>query len=137
MLKFVVHLILSLAFLTIISNQIQADENSGKSQRKSVGDFASSTGSIDFDVLRRTGYEGPLDLEGVNVFIDSVTGEPLVEFAQTSGGSLVPDDIYWDNTISPLPGVNGEIKAMAVHGSRLYVGGEFSEIGGITANHIA
>lgn len=59
--------------------------------------------------------------------------------ATTSSQDLqYPDDIYWDNTISPsLLGVNGTISAAIVWNGSLIVAGNFSVAGGIMAHNIA
>ncbi|SYZ74619.1 exported hypothetical protein [Candidatus Zixiibacteriota bacterium] len=49
-----------------------------------------------------------------------------------------PDDIYWDSTISPgSQGLNGQVLAMIVFDGKLIVGGDFTAVGEIAANHIA
>jgi hypothetical protein len=45
-------------------------------------------------------------------------------------------DENWDNNFG-VPGANGDVLAMAFIGNRLYVGGAFTEIGGVNANRIA
>ena len=49
-----------------------------------------------------------------------------------------PDDIYWDNSLSPaISGVNGDACAMVIYNGKLIVGGVFSVAGGTIANGIA
>ncbi len=49
---------------------------------------------------------------------------------------LVPGDENWDNRPG-LPGLSGDVYAIAVSGSNVYVGGSFTTVGGISANNIA
>jgi hypothetical protein len=49
-----------------------------------------------------------------------------------------PDDVYWDNSISPLLSeTDGFVSVMMVFDSKLIVGGQFTKIRGVTANNIA
>ncbi len=49
-----------------------------------------------------------------------------------------PDDIYWDNSISPsLLGVNGKISSAVVYNGSLIIAGQFSVAGNIMAKNIA
>jgi hypothetical protein len=47
-----------------------------------------------------------------------------------------PGDEFWDDRFDAL-GVTGYVRAIAVSGTDVYVGGEFSAVGGVTANNIA
>jgi hypothetical protein len=46
------------------------------------------------------------------------------------------EDIHWDSRFG-MPGANAEVRAITVAGDWVYVGGEFTFIGNIYANHIA
>jgi hypothetical protein len=48
----------------------------------------------------------------------------------------VAGDEFWDNRFNVL-GVSGYVRALAVSGSDVYVGGNFSAVGGVTANNVA
>lgn len=55
-----------------------------------------------------------------------------------SAYSQNPDDIYWDNRISPtITGIDGFVWAVTVYDGKLIVAGSFSEAGGAAANNIA
>ncbi len=47
-----------------------------------------------------------------------------------------PDDIYWDDRFDAL-GVNGTVLALAYDAGVFYVGGTFTDVGGVAANNIA
>jgi len=119
----------------------QASSNAiDQTKKTSVGEFLTSDGRFNLEAARRSGYQGSLDLEGFESVIDSNTGQPIFKPSGTADAPLRddPDDIYWDNTISPsIPGVNGSIRAVTVFNNLLIVGGDFTVAGGTLANHIA
>src|SRR5438874_1982489 len=45
-------------------------------------------------------------------------------------------DEYWDNAFG-VPGTDGPVWAIMVHGSHVYVGGSFTQVGGVSANNVA
>ena len=50
----------------------------------------------------------------------------------------VPDDVYWDNSMSPsVAGVDGEICAAAIYNGQLVIGGSFQVAGDNIASNIA
>ncbi len=51
-------------------------------------------------------------------------------------GMAAPGDEYWDRRIGS-PGINGEVRAIAVHLGEVYVTGEFTSAGGVAATNIA
>jgi hypothetical protein len=105
---------------------------------RSVSDFLTPDGRFDLGAMRASGYQGPLDLKGVDVRVDPRTGAPM---ASTSSPQVLaddPDDIYWDNSISPsIPGVNGPVLAATVYDGKLIVGGRFTAAGSVMASCIA
>jgi len=61
---------------------------------KSVSDFLKPDGSFDLEAVRRSGYQGSLDLKGFQSAIDPVSGQPLFRQAGTNETADQPDDIY-------------------------------------------
>ena len=105
---------------------------------RSIGGFLTADGRFDLDAARRSGYEGPLEIEGVESRIDPATRE--LNFQASFPASLAdhPDDIYWDPTISPcVPGVDGSVCALTVYDGKLIAGGYFARAGGVGANRVA
>jgi len=93
---------------------------------------------LDADAARRSSYSGPLDVEGFVPTIDPATGAPVFRAALPLAPADYPDDIYWDNRISPsVPGVSGTVRAVAVYNGQLIVGGSFEVAGGVLAHNIA
>ncbi|MBI5265632.1 MAG: hypothetical protein HY851_00205 [candidate division Zixibacteria bacterium] len=106
----------------------------------SVRQFMTSDGRIDIDAVRRSGYQGPLDLHGVNMRVDPRGGAPIVSTAPAQSSASDPDDIYWDNSISPtwsIPGIDGQVNAMATYNGTLIVAGWFTRAGDVAVNNIA
>ena len=107
-------------------------------QGKRIDEFVRSDGRIDLEALRKSGYQGPLDLKGVDVHVDPKTGGLSARLSNSAPSSADPDDIYWDNSISPaFPGVNGRVFALAVHENKLIAGGTFDSAGGVASSNIA
>src|SRR5947207_313920 len=63
------------------------------------------------------------------VVLSLYAGSRIVNFA-------APGDENWDRNFG-VPGANGIVAPMVVVGHRVYVGGEFTQIGGVEAAHIA
>ncbi|TFH53851.1 MAG: hypothetical protein E4G91_11535, partial [Candidatus Zixiibacteriota bacterium] len=106
---------------------------------RSLGEFLTPDGRFDLEAARRSGYQGSLDMKGFESAIDPATGDPIF---QSEGTAYLPadhpDDIYWDNSISPcIPGVNGFVFASVVYNGSLVVGGSFTIAGRAFANNIA
>ena len=117
--KTLVMLVFSVSLLLSISSKA-ADSADDSVDKRSIEEFLTPDGRIDLEAVRKSGYQGPLDLKGVDVSIDARTGEPVVKISASSSSQSDPDDIYWDNSISPsLPDVNGEVYALAVYESNL------------------
>ena len=53
-------------------------------EKRSIEEFVSPDGHIDLDAVRRSGYQGSLDLEGINVLIDPKTGGPVVQVSAST-----------------------------------------------------
>ncbi|MDM8006914.1 MAG: hypothetical protein QUV05_12315, partial [Phycisphaerae bacterium] len=105
---------------------------------RSIGEFLTPDGRFDLDAARRSGYEGPLDIEGIESRIDPATGELNFQAAFPASSADHPDDIYWDNTISPcVPGVGWSVPALTAYDGKLIAGGVFTTAGGVAASRVA
>jgi len=59
-------------------------------------------------------------------------------FAGAAPAADNPDDVYWDNSISPsVAGLGGSVRAATVLDGLLVVGGDFNVAGDVVANHVA
>jgi len=126
--------------LGVTHHTVRAQEPSaqGPSPAPSVGEFVTPTGKFDLEKARRSGYQGPLDLKGFESTRDLLTGDLSIRPSATNQAAADPDDIYWDNSISPsLPGVSDPISALTVYDAKLIAGGSFTIAGGVAANYIA
>jgi len=103
---------------------------------RSVADFVTANGQFDLEAIRRSGYEGPLDLAAHDVRLDPRTGRPVVGEKASEDARDHPDDIYWQPGMG-VPGVGGQVYAVAVYDDALIVGGAFSVAGEAVANNIA
>ncbi|MFQ5605566.1 MAG: FG-GAP-like repeat-containing protein [bacterium] len=57
---------------------------------------------------------------------------------QSVSGQFIPGDENWDDRFGPNGlGLNGPVRAMAVKGNELYVGGDFTLAGTVQANYFA
>ncbi len=79
--------------------------------------------------LDPTGYRMKLDENGRPRFVPEET-EPAYPTIPTSG------DANWDDQFT-MAGANDYIYAIAVNGSDMYIGGDFTMVGTVYANHIA
>lgn len=66
----------------------------------------------------------------------AVTLATLLVLPSPSSAQTDPDDIYWDRRF-PAIGVNGTVNAVARLGNDVFLGGNFSEAGGISALNVA
>ena len=136
-------IILGVLFLCLFCGTAFAGNDSSPSNINdktgpSVGDFQTPDHRIDLEKIRQSGYQGSLDLEGYDVGIDPVTGEPIIHPQQAKSNMDHPDDIYWNNTLSSsILGTNGTVYAMTTYNGLLIIGGRFSVVGDIFANNIA
>ena len=131
-------LVFSASLLLSISNLAAESTDDLAAEKRSIKEFISPDGRIDIEAVRNSGYQGTLDLDGFHVLIDPSTGEPLVQVSASMALSADPDDIYWDNSISPsLPGLSGKVWALAVYDSNLIAAGEFTAAGDVSVNNIA
>jgi hypothetical protein len=93
---------------------------------------------VDLEMIRKSGYQGPLNWEGYQIQLDPVTGEPMIRSPRVTSSMDHPDDVYWDNTVSPsIPGVDGYVMAMTTYNGLLIIGGSFNVAGDVRADNIA
>ena len=132
-------LIAILAMLLLTPTVIIASEVEVVSGGADPSEFLAPDGRFDLNAARQAGFEGSLNLEGFDVQFDPRTGEPLFSTAAAvNSPSDHPDDIYWDNSISPsVAGVDYYVNAATVYDGQLIVGGAFAVAGDVIANHIA
>ncbi|NOY89466.1 MAG: hypothetical protein GXO93_08810 [FCB group bacterium] len=111
---------------------LSADHNGTKG--RNISDFITPDGRFDLRAVRRSGYQGALDMKGYRTVFDSISGQPIFRPA----GPADTDDVYWDNSISPsVNGVSGVVYATTVYNGLLIIGGYFTAAGGVAANNIA
>ena len=141
----------ALAFALVLKTGASAEPLTGKSfinhgntssaadkKGKSVGDFLTTDHRFDLEAARRSGYQGPLNWEGYHIQLDPITGEPMIRTQRIPSSKDDPDDIYWDNKVSPsIPGIDGYVLAMTTYNGLLIIGGFFIVAGDVLANNIA
>ncbi|MCK4385116.1 MAG: hypothetical protein KAW52_02515, partial [candidate division Zixibacteria bacterium] len=144
-------LLCAVAFALVLKTAASAEPLTGKSSAnhgntpsvadkkgKSVGDFLTTDHRFDLEAARRSGYQGQLNWEGYHIQLDPITGEPMIRPQRLPSSKDDPDDIYWDNMLSPsIPGVDGYVNAMTTYDGLLIIGGAFSVAGDVLANNIA
>jgi len=69
---------LGCALLTLTLSNVMAADGVDVTKGKNLSEFVSPDGHIDLDAVRKSGYQGPLNLDGVTVNIDPLTGEPKI-----------------------------------------------------------
>jgi len=111
-------------------------EQGDQRENRGIDGFLTADGSVDWDFLRHSGYEGNLNIDGFTNEINPVTGEP--RFAPVSAAA-VPDDQYWGTLtgLEPDEGMNGTIYDLVVYNGELIAGGAFTTAGDVSANNIA
>jgi len=115
---------------------VQFEEKS--TQGRSVGEFLTPEGQFDIEEARRTRYERSLDIEGFQSVIDPQTGQPFFQPSPSAMPTDDPDDIYWDNNISPcIAGVGDVVTAATVYEGNLVVGGSFQAADCVIAYYVA
>jgi len=101
---------------------------------RSASDFLTPEGRFDLKAIRASGYQGPLDLKGLDVGTDPRSGEPVLSPIANGRISVDPEDTLW----SPLgSGMDQNVRALAVYDGKLIAGGVFTTAGGVSANCIA
>jgi hypothetical protein len=105
-----------------------------ENSKKSLDNYLNSDGTI----KSGNGFTGSFNANGYELTIDS-DGKP--HFIRSSNPHSydyinAAGDENWDDRFD-IPGVNGQVKAIAVIGNDLYIGGTFTSVHGIAANNIA
>ncbi|RKX25709.1 MAG: hypothetical protein DRP45_05285 [Candidatus Zixiibacteriota bacterium] len=100
-------------------------------------EFVTPDGRFDLESMRQSGFNGTLDLVGLDVQHDPVASEPLVRFLNEDAPKEHPDDIYWSPLGSGMGGAMPVVCALTAYDGKLIVGGGFSTAGGVPANSIA
>ena len=122
--KNLVMLVFSASLFLSISSLATDSADDLAAEKRSIEEFISPDGRIDIEAVRISGYQGTLDLDGVDVLIDPKTSEPKVQVSSSSASPPDPDDIYWDNSLSPsFQEINGPVYALAVYDSNLIMAG--------------
>lgn len=98
-----------------------------------LADFVTPEGTFDFDLARSSGFEGALNIQGVTIDLDQTTGE--ISFA-VKPKSPVHADLY-EEIIGPPKGITGPVWAMCVYNGNLIIGGDFTAVDQVEANHVA
>ncbi len=122
-------MMLALSILTVAADVIAA-EGAGLQ----VGDLVDGDGRLDVS----TGYTGALDATGWQMVTDS-SGAPRFFPVETTTGSnprATGGGAGWIDGFTAA-GANAPVRAFAVFGGALFVGGDFTVIGGVEALHIA
>jgi hypothetical protein len=122
----------------IEAQQVSKNSVGATSSVRSIAEFLTPNDQFDLEAVRRSGYQGSLDINGFKPLIDPITDQPLFQSGGTEKMADHPDDIYWDNSISQcIPGVNGVVNAATIYNGKLIVGGIFNFAGCITVSNIA
>jgi len=104
---------------------------------RSAGDFLTPDGRFDLKAIRASGYQGPLDLKGLDVVTDPRTGEPVLSPIADAKIFSSPDDTFWTDRFSCLPGLYGSCNALCVYDGKLIAAGNFQVAGCTLATNIA
>ncbi len=90
-----------------------------------AGQFINADGSLNLT----TGYSGGLDVSNYNVTLDPARGPVFSPLVVTANA--------WNALGTGLNAVNADASAIAISGTDVYVGGNFTDAGGVAANNIA
>jgi hypothetical protein len=104
-------------------------------EKTSVGAILTPDGHIDLEKAHLSRYQGSPDIFGHDKNFDPDTNKPVMKSVITKDH---PDDVYWDNSISPsLRGVDGIVYTFIEYQGNLIIGGNFDVAGDTLANSIA
>jgi len=105
----------------VVAAPIPAEEAAVPGETRPLSSLLDEAGYLDLD----RGYAGSLDPGGWQLV--SGPGE---------APRFAPGDDRWDQSLT-LEGVDGDVYALAADDSHLYVGGDFTQAGGVSANNVA
>ncbi len=103
-------------------------------QTESIEKFLTSDGHVDLNKAEQSGYQGSLDISGYDIKFDRITNE--LKLSQSSVNAD-PDDIYWADGISSLPGTSDPISDMIIFNGDLIIGGRFEIVGDVVSKGVA
>jgi len=106
----------------------------GQTAVRGVDEFLTPRGEFDLEAARRSAFEGNLNLAGLRLDTEPDTGPPV--FLRKEHPQRVAGDENWWCGFH-LPGVGGDVYALAVYDGKLIVGGYFNQAGGMLASNIA
>ena len=84
------------------------------------------------DGTLRPGAAGSFDARRFRMYT-ALNGQPVFRPAGSSGA----DDYRWQSGFGLPEGTNGSISAVVQAGNSIYIGGDFTAVGNIVANHVA
>lgn len=102
----------------------------------SVAAFLAPDGRVDMEALRRSGYEGSLDLSGMEASFGGADGEPVFAAGIGEAGLRVAGDEYWVSGFEAV-GVGEQIFSLTIYDGDLIAGGNFLTAGGVSVSYIA
>ncbi len=124
------------AVMLLCTSTIWGQPDIENQKGKNIQEYLTADNHIDLQAIRSSGYKGALNLNGFDIKLDPVTGDPIVRVARGDYSKSSPDDVYWEGGFCS-PGCDAYIWAMTVYDNKLIAGGEFTTAGGVTANYIA
>lgn len=102
--------------------------------KPSLSDFTTQGGQFDPEAARRSGIDGPMRFDDHQLRIDPHSGSPVF----TRGPGAEPRGREEGDWLTfPGNGADGDVHAVAVFGGALFLGGNFSRVGGVPAENIA
>jgi len=124
----------SLILFVLLWMSFIAPAAAGQTAAWGVDEFLTPRGEFDLEAARRSAFEGNLDLSGLRLETDPDTGAPILR-PEDNRERAAGDENWWCGF--HLPGVGGDVYALAVYDGKLIVGGYFNQAGGMLASNIA